>query len=331
MKPGFACLLAAIALLGTASAQDQATTLASASQRADVIVVATVTAATDPSPEWHRLQWRTNLVLDGQIGSSFALIERAGACCGRSLFALGAGDQRLLFLQRTGPRLHPLGGARGVAPAVAGVVSHVQALLAAPTAAARAKLLAARLADPEPRIAHDAAHALASMPELTLDATDRGRVAAALQLAIARGQTTAASLIEAASRCADPALIDGIVPLYLTVKRADRARLLRRGLARVRPELLADRLAMHAGNDRARQLRAAELLRKLPGHRAQSAMHDLLHQTTCPRVKLCLSEGLIAAGTRAVTLESTVPPAVLELAQRRVTAARFRSVQPTAR
>ena len=42
-----------------AAAQAQATALSTAARSAAVIVRATVVAATDPSPEWHRLQFRT--------------------------------------------------------------------------------------------------------------------------------------------------------------------------------------------------------------------------------------------------------------------------------
>lgn len=321
-------LLAVTALLAGAPAQEQATTLSRACERADVIVLATITAATDPSPAFHRLEWRVDQLLHGQLGAAFALMEPAGACCGRSLFALTSGDQRLLFLKRTGATLHPFGGGRGVVTPTAAILAHVGQLLAAADPAARAHLLALNLTNIEPRVAHDAAHALAAMPQLTLAQADRGRVCNALRLAVQRGQTTAASLIEVAGRAADATVLDEIIPLYLDERRADRARMLRTGLGRISPALVTGRLPGLLDDDRQRQLRAAELLRELDGAHADSTMRTLLATTTCPRVKLCLAEGLLQAGAAAATLRAAVPPAVLELAERRVARPGFRSIRP---
>jgi hypothetical protein len=99
-----------------AAAQEQATALSTAARAAAVVVRATVVVATDPSPEWHRLQFRTSEVLKGTVGGSFALLEPSGACCGRSLFALQPGQSCLLFLRQIGAVLHPFGGSRGVLP-----------------------------------------------------------------------------------------------------------------------------------------------------------------------------------------------------------------------
>ena len=70
MNPLRRLSLLLLSLLPTAfaGAQDQATTLLAASRRADVVVRATVLAATDPTPEWHRLQFRRDAVLKGAVG-----------------------------------------------------------------------------------------------------------------------------------------------------------------------------------------------------------------------------------------------------------------------
>lgn len=329
MNAMFFSMFAAAAPL--AVAQEQATTLAAACDRSDVVVLATVTAVADPSPAWHRLVWRTDEVLAGQIGATLTLLEPAGACCGRSLFALGLGDRRLLFLRRAGQTLHPFGGSRGVVVPTAGILAHARALLAAPAPAARAALLAASLGHAEPRVALDAAHALAAMPALELGPPALRRVRDALTLAVRRGLTSAAPLLDVTVRTADPALLDTALALYLEEPRRGSARLLRRGLARAEPALLTGRLPAHLRGDPAAELRAAELLRAMPGHHGEAALSALLASTDCPRVQLCAAEGLLAAGRPARALRASVPAAVLELAERRVAAVRFRSIRPDSR
>jgi hypothetical protein len=316
-------LVTAAAVLSTVlpttrlQAQDQATTLLALSQRAGSIVVATVTAATDPSPDWHRLELRVDRTLKGPAVPSVTLLEPAGACCGRSLFALAVGETRLLFLQQTGPGWHPIGGARGVLPALAPVIAHVADLLAAATPAAQARLLARTLGDAEPRLAEDAAHALAVLPELSLSATDRAALVQALADAVQRGQTRAASLAEAAARVADAALLDSVLPIYLTTPREDQSAALRRAFARCAPSLVAERLPLQPCHDRCSAVRAAELLVAMPDAASTAAMDRLLQKPLHPEAKLHLCEGLLAAGVPATRLAPMVPEVVLDLAQER--------------
>lgn len=321
------CLLLSL----PAGAQDQATTLLAAARAADVVVRARVDAASDPSPEWHRLEFTAVQVLKGTVAGTFSLLEPAGACCGRSLFALQPGEQRLLFLQRRAAVLHPFGGARGVMPAEPAVVAHVAALLAAPHDAAVAHLLVQSLTHDEARIADDAAHALAALPALALGAAHRAAVAAALLAALDRGITRTASLVEVALRVADGPMLDVMLPAYLDAARADRRDLLRRALLRCPPEDVAARLPGFVANE-ARALRAAELLVALPSATARGAMQQLLREAPHPRIALCLAEGLLAAGASAQELKALVPAPVLELAERRVQRPRaFRAIQPTHR
>ncbi|MBX3461633.1 MAG: hypothetical protein KF830_00540 [Planctomycetes bacterium] len=319
----------ALACLGPASAQDQATTLLAAGQRAAVVVRATVLAATDPSPDWHRLVFAADEVLKGSVGATFELLEPAGACCGRSLFALLPGQRCLLLLQRTGAVLHPLGGARGVLADTPEARAAVQELLAATTDAARAQRLVGQLASDDPRVAADAAQALPALAALTLGPTDRANLLAALQAALQRRSTMAAPLLEAALRLPDPAVLDALVPAYLDARADDQAVLLRRGLGRAHGAAVAARLDQHTGDAAERQLRAAELLTELPAEAATGALHHLVARTRCPRVKLCASEALLANGVRAAELAGAVPAPVLELAQRRRAAPPpFRTLDP---
>ena len=311
---------------GLAHAQD--TTLFAACRTADVVVRATVLTATDPQPEWHRLQFRSDQVLKGQVGGEFALLEPAGACCGRSLFALQPGAEVLLFLRRTGPVLHPLGGARGVLPWSAEVATHVQTLLAAANDAAAARVLIDGLAAAEPRIADDAAQALAAMPDLQLPPASHPRLQAALQDALQRGITRSAALVELSVRVGTDELVDTMLPLYLRATAA-QAPLLRRGLLRCAPGQVAQRLPLHTDATDHGALRAAELLVELPDAEARQALARMLQQDPHPRVQLCIAEGLLAAGEQGHELARIVPEPVLQLAERRrQQPRRFRSIQP---
>ncbi|MBL8726782.1 MAG: hypothetical protein JNM25_00020 [Planctomycetes bacterium] len=318
-----------LALLAPLAAQGPATTLLAGCQRAAVVVRATVLAATDPSPEWHRLSLRSDEVLKGTVGATFELLEPAGACCGRSLFALQPGQHCLLFLQRTGAVLHPFGGSRGVLADEPDLVQAVRDLLGAATDAARAQRLVGQLQHGDPRVAADAAQALATLPTLALAGNDRDALGAALLTALQRRATTAAPLLDAVVRLQDPALLDQLLPAYLATERDDQARLLRRGLCRVSLPMLTERLPMFVGGDDGRQLRAAELLADLPAAETMPALQNLVQTTGCPRVKLCASEALLAGGASAASLAPFVPEAILELAQRRGRTPRtFRSIRP---
>jgi len=320
-------LLLALLFALPAFAQDQATTLLAACRRADVVVTATVLASTDPSPDWHRLEFRTDQVLKGQPGAQFAVLEPSGACCGRSLFSLRVQDRCVLFLQRRGATLHPFGGGRGVLGHEPELVAHVQELLAANDDGARARLLARSLEHGTARIADDAAQALATLPSLVLAASERSAIRSALAAAVQHGRTTSAPLLEAAIRLQDATTLDALLPLYLGTDRADQASLLRQGLARCTAEQVIDRLPLHLHNDEQGQLRAAELLADLPAGPANGALRSMLGTTNNPRVLLCVTESLLADGSSAASLQHAVPLPVLQLAeQRRQRARTFRSL-----
>ncbi len=325
-------VLTMIACAALASAQDAATTLAEACRRADVVVHATVIGATDPSPDWHRLEFRVQAVLAGQLGPTFSVLEPAGACCGRSLFALQVGDSSLLFLRRTGATLHPFGGGRGVLPAEPALLQHVQALLAAGDDAARTEVLVAGLAQTQPRVQHDAATTLASLPNPTLDPAARQLVAARLAASVRDGLTTTPALAELAVRSADATLLQDTVHVYLGASRRDQAAAVRSSLLRADPGDLVQRLLPALDQDSGRQVRAAELLAELPALHTIGPMRELLRHGVHPRVKLCVAEAMLAAGHRRQQLEGLVPEAVLRLAeQRRAAPKRFRSVTPHVR
>lgn len=312
-----------------AGAQDQATTLLAASRRADVVVRATVLGATDPTPDWHRLQFRRDAVLKGTVGEQFVLLEPSGACCGRVLFTLQPGDEVLLFLVRQGPALHPFGGSRGVATPTPALLTHVQALLAANGDGPLANLLAGSLDAADPRIAADAAHALVTLPTLPLGSEGRGRIAAALQGALVDGRNTAASLCEVATRLGDSTLVETLLPHYLGATKPDQQALLQRTLLRCPAGEVAQRLPLFTDSSTEQNVRAARLLAGMPIAEARQGLERLLQLHPHPRVQLCLVESLLASGARGAELADGVPAAVTELANRRRNQPKtYRAIRP---
>lgn len=312
-----------------AGAQDQASTLLAASRRADVVVRATVLGASDPTPDWHRLQFRRDAVLKGAVGERFVLLEPSGACCGRVLFTLQPGDEVLLFLVRQGSALHPFGGSRGVATPTPVLLAHVQALLAANGDGAVANVLVGALDAAEPRIAADGAHALLTLPTLPLGSEARARVTSALQQALVDGRNSTASLCEVAARLGDSALLDTLLPHYLGTTRPEQQELLQRTLLRCPAGDVAQRLPLFTDGSTERNVRAARLLARLPTAEARQALERLLQLHPHPRVQLCLVESLLQSGARGAELADSVPTAVTELAHRRSNQPKtYRAIRP---
>lgn len=312
-----------------AVAQDQATTLLAASRRADVVVRATVLGATDPTPDWHRLQFRRDALLKGTVGEQFVLLEPSGACCGRVLFSLQPGDEVLLFLVRQGATLHPFGGSRGVVTPTPTTTTHVAALLAANDDAVLANLLTLALAEPDARIAADAAHALTTLPTLPLAAEARARIATALHGALLDGRTSAASLCEVAARLGDSALVETLLPHYLGAQKCDQLELLQRTLLRCPAGDVAQRLPLFTDSSTEQNVRAARLLARMPTAEARQGIERMLILHPHPRVQLCLVESLLASGARGAELATSAPAAITELAARRANQPKtYRAIRP---
>jgi len=320
-----------LAVLVTASlgAQDQATSLARLCTTADVIVAATVTSSLQPTAALHKVTLQTNSVLKGQVSGTFSLAEPAGRCCGRALVGLTAGTARILFLRRVGPTLHTLGGSRGVIPSTQDLRGHIQALLAAPSSNAVAHLLANSINHQEPRIADDAALALAVHPNLSLNTSERAALATSLAQSVQHGLTRTAALTDIAARLGDASMVDTVIPVFLQATRQDQASLLQRGLTRCPAQLVADRLPMHVGIARQANLRAAQLLAEMPRSVALGAMSSLLQRPNHPQVQMQLCEGLIGAGVSPASLSPMVPAPVLQLAIKRLQRPpRLRNINP---
>ena len=310
-------------------AQDQASTMARLCQNADVIVRGIVTGSHYPTAELHQLTIKPEQVLKGNVSTQFVLTEPAGQCCGRSLFALMVGETRILFLKRIGPTLHTTGGGRGVLAATSELLTHVENLLATSTTSDLSHLLAANLNHDEPRIADDAALALATLPDLSLTVSERSTVIASLKRSVQRGLTRTAALADIAARLGDTAVVDSMMPIYLSAAREDQARLLRNALKRCPAELVADRLPMFVGKIRRSNMRAAKLLTNLPPITAHAAMTNLLQRPNHPQIQMQLCEGLLAAGVSSASLQPMVPDVVLKLAVKRQNQRpKFRNINP---
>lgn len=215
--------------------QQEATTLAALSIKADSIVVATAIAATDPSPNFHRIEFRTEQNLKGTVNGSFAVLEPAGRCCGRALGTLAIGDRVLAFLSQRGGALHPLGGDRGVIQTSDALVLHVQSLLQSATPDPKGNVLASALASTDARVRADAALSLAQMPIATLDAASQAKVLTALEQELAAGTNRIPALVTASIRFLGDAAAPTLVRAYVHTPAEDHALALSRGLLQLSP------------------------------------------------------------------------------------------------
>lgn len=325
--------VAVAALLATAlplTAQEQATTLATLARRADLVVTATVVAFSDPSPEFHRVEFRTAATLRGVAAPAFALLEPSGRCCGRSLFGLAAGETCLLFLQRTGPTLHPLGGGRGVLPAAPAVVEHVAALLASADDDARLSAVLFRALDAgEDRIATDAAHALLELRELRANEQERSWLSTRTREVLASRHRSAPALLELGARLVDDQALDAALQQLLTAAQPELDRALIASLQRYPADRLTSTLLQRWPDDEARALRVAPLLLELPPHAGTPLLRRLATETRSPRVSLFLARAELARGVPPEQLRGAIPDAVLQrAASQRAAAPNLRNIRP---
>jgi hypothetical protein len=204
--------LAAVALSWKAVAQDLATTLAQATDRADATVLARVLQTGHDALGQHTATLVVLERLTGNdadfafVGQVFTLREPAGEACGRALSRLVAGPSLLAFLRRdtaTGqPRLF-VSNARALLMPNPDVVQHVRALATTGTATQRARMLALALASADTRVASDAALELSvsiALDAVAADARCRQSVGDALRSALGHDARRAAALLRVAAR-----------------------------------------------------------------------------------------------------------------------------------
>ncbi len=320
----------AVGVTAGLAAQQQASTVFALQQRAPIVVAATALEATDPSPEWHRLSFRSDEVLRGAPGAMFELREPAGRCCGRALFTLVPGATYLLFLERGDHGLAMLAGDRGAIALTPPLFAHVRALLANGTdPAASARVLAAALDHPEPRVRDDAAMALATLTGLRRDPIVHARVLAALTAQLPMPTTRLPSLAIAAARTDPVDAAATLVPIYLDAASPDAVRTLLPVLLQLPATSLGNAIAGNGPTTEPALVRALELLARTPAPANLPLLDRLLTTANTPRVALAAAEALLAHGRSVATLRGQVPPAVLDLAERRHgIAPPFRAVRP---
>lgn len=316
MNPFLRTLFLAVTT-ATLSAQQQATTLWHLAARADAVVVAEATAATDPSPDWHRVEFRGLDVLKGEPGERFALLEPAGRCCGHALFAVVPGQRYVLFLARNGRTLHPLAGDRGVEADSPELVAHVRALLRADGPLAAARELALGVAAGNERVAQDAALALAAVPALPGDERTRDTIREALAATALQPTTALPALATAVARFDAARAAQELVPFYLAAGTDDAALAIARVLDATPAADLAQALAVQPMTEDRSLVRAAELMAKRPDPAAVPVLQSILNRAQHPRACLAAAEALLAQGTAAESLQGRVAAPVLELAVRR--------------
>lgn len=316
MNPLLRTLVLAVST-ATLSAQQQATTLWHLAARAHAVVVAEAMAATDPSPDWHRVEFRGIDVLKGEPGTRFSLLEPAGRCCGNALFAVVPGQRYVLFLARTGQTMHPLAGDRGVESESAELVAHVRALLQAAGPEAAARELAVGVAAANERIAQDAALALAAVPVLPTDERTRDTIREALAATAMQPTTALPALAATVARFDSARAAEELVPFYLAAGTDDAARAIAHVLDATSAAEIAQALAAQSlAEDRA-FVRAAELMGRRPDPAAIPVLQSMLGLARHPRASLAATEALLAHGTSPEALQARVAAPVLELAVRR--------------
>lgn len=311
-------LLLASFLLSAASAlpaQQQATTLFTLAESADVVVIATAIAASDPSVDFHRIEFHTDQVLKGSAGESFAILEPAGRCCGRALSAMTIGDQVIAFLDYRGPGLHPLGGSRGISLATPEIVAHVRQLLAAQNQKSYGEILASGLSNPDQRVRIDAALALAALPSTRLGATANQQILSALQIELQAASASLPAMIDASVRFLGDAAATTLVQSLLTTDDDSVSNLMTRGLARLSGDSVHQSLMVAALPNPLAQQRACELAACIPNALSLPMLRILLTQS--PRVALAASEALLANGVSAESIAPLTDSEVLKVAVER--------------
>ncbi len=320
----------AFAVLSPLCAQQQATTLLRLSREADAVAVATATAVNDPSPEWHRVEFRADETLAGSVGPTFSALEPAGRCCGNALFSVQPGAQYVVFLSRRGGAVHPLGGDRGILPASAELVEHLRALVAnRGDARSETNLLAMSLEHADERIRTDAALALASHATPVTDVDAKASLRAALRHDAQQPSTRLPALATATARAEGRDAADCILPLYLETSAEGAATALQRTLL----SLPADEVAAAARRcdlvDETAAIRTANLFEERADPAQLDVLQRMLRSAKRPRVSAAVTQALLAHDVSEESLRHSVPEAVLHVAKQR-RKARDTSTTPTA-
>ncbi len=293
--------------------QQQASTLLRLADTADAVAVATMTAATDPSPEWRRVTFHVDESLKGALGASFSALEPAGRCCGNALYSVEPGETYVVFLQMRGGAAHPIAGERGLVKATAEIVAHVKRLIQSRgDEAAQVRALAQCLSHDDPRIAQDAALALGSHPHAVTDEPSRELLRTALRHHAHTASTALPSLALAVARADGDQAASQLFSLYLEAPTEDGAKALRRALESLPTTSVAAAARSCPTQDEAQIVRAANLLEQRADPAQLDVLQRMLRQAERANSKAAVACALLANGIEPSQLAGQVDEAVLE-------------------
>ena len=326
-----------LSLVTPLATQDEASTLARLTDRADAIAVVRALTLRDVNGPLLGVVFATQRVLHGEVPGTFELREPVQRGCGRALFGVLPGAAHLAFLRRhEGGWQLVHSGARALPALEPQLVPHVESLLRASDPARRARLLGAALASETPRIRTDAALALAHQPGLEgLAAELAGPVALALAPALRQHDPAAASLVTAAVRTHSAPALELLVGEYLAGRLGALAPLALAAAPAIDAAHAADLVSRALPQDSAGQQRALTLLAEVPGQAARSGLlalaRSLPDDAACVRAAaLALQSGVPDEDLAAATSSATAAAARRFLAQQASQAPRFRVVRPGA-
>lgn len=293
--------------------QQQASTLLRLADTADAVAVATMTAATDPSPEWRRVTFHVDESLKGALGASFSALEPAGRCCGNALYTVEPGESYVVFLQLRGGAVHPIAGERGVVKATPEIVAHVRTLLQSRSDAnAQTRALAQCLAHDDPRIAQDAALALGTHPHAVTDAASRDMLRTALTSHAHATSTALPSLALAVARADGEQAAGQLFSLYLEAPTDDGANALRRALESLPTASIAAAARARHADEEAQIVRAATLFEQRADPANLDVLQRMLRQAERAKSKAAVVSALLANGVEPSQLAGQIDEAVLE-------------------
>lgn len=322
-------LLAGMLVCASVAAQDAATTLLRLCERASLIAQVRVLDVRLHGDEM-LVTLRTLHALRGAAPACFVLREPGGDACGRALAGLLPGSGMLAFLERAP------GGATLVCPSpralVAlepGLVAHVAALCAAGRRELPS-LLATALGASSPRVATDAALALAELEQLG-NLSVAGRAGLLQALRTATGARTLPALVTAAARLQLPEAVPMFVDRWLTGAEDGCRRLHRDALLQFPPALVVAEIAARQPRGQHAQLRAVQLLELLPAAEAADRLLAIARSGE-PAAAVHAAAALLRAGLGADALPPELGAERKALAERLAAPAppRFRAIRPAA-
>ncbi len=321
-KAALALVVPAAIGVGEVEAQQQATTLFRLAQRADAIAIVGVDAVTLASPDLRRVSFISRETLKGTLPEAFSVIETDARCCGHALTGVLAGNTYLAFVQRTGRRLHPLGGDRGLLPARSEVVEHVRDLLRSQTANEQQRVLAQGLDSQDVRVRIDSALSLSGMARLTADPATLDCIDRCLQRELQHGSALVPALLDSVTRISGPQAAQNLVGHYLRSDKRDQQLLLADHLGRLPRDDVRTGLVVAMSTDQGSQpaktvRKVADYLARQPHPANISLLFGMLRQADHPRTRLAAAEALLAHGVQPAQLAGELAPAVLDLAVRR--------------